>query len=159
KRGSIPINQLQYQIILSHNVVKTNDISQIVDRVISGDTVLFVEGIAECLIIETRKYETRSIEEPVSEKVLSGPREGFTESILTNISLVRRKLRTNDLKFEYIVLGEKSRTKACVCYIEGIVNKQILNELYKRLDNFNIDGVLDINYIQEFIKDSPLSMF
>lgn len=159
RRGFNSVDKLQYQIIISHNIIKTKDISKIVDGIIDGNTVLFVEGSPESLIIETKKYETRAIEEPISEKVLIGPREGFTESILTNISMIRRKLRTSDLKFEFTVFGEKSHTKACICYIEGVANNQILDELYKRLDNFNIDGVLDVNYINEFINDAPLSIF
>ncbi|QUH19234.1 spore germination protein [Alkaliphilus sp. B6464] len=159
EEGADSINQLHHQIIAADNVTKTKDIAKIIEGIVSGDTILFVEGSSESLIIDTKQYETRSIEEPVSEKVLRGPREGFTEHIITNLAMIRRKLKTNDLKFEFTVLGQQSRTRACICYIDGIVNKKILNELYKRLDSFSIDGVLDVNYIQEFIKDSPLSMF
>ncbi len=159
EKGADAINQLHHQIIAADNVTRTKDIAKIIGGIVSGDTILFVEGSSESLIIDTKKYETRAIEEPVSEKVLRGPREGFTEDIITNLSMIRRKLKTNDLKFEFTALGQQSRTRACICYIEGIVNKKILNELYKRLGSFSIDGVLDVNYIQEFIKDSPLSMF
>ncbi|NLL71367.1 MAG: spore germination protein [Epulopiscium sp.] len=153
------INHLQYQIITSNEIQKTNDTNQLVTAIISGDTVLFVEGFPEALIINTKGWKTRSITEPVSERVLRGSREGFTESIIMNLSMIRRKIQTPDLKFEFLVLGNQTQTKACICYIDGIVNKKILTELYQRLENFNLDGALGINYIQECIKDHPLSPF
>ena len=152
-------DQLQYEIISASNVSRTDDVNKIIEEIVSGSTVLFLENANSALIIDTQQYETRSIEEPVSEKTLRGPREGFTENILTNISMVRRKLKTNHLKLEFRVFGKQSHTKTCICYIDGIVNKKILQELYRRLEDFHMDGVLDVNYIQELIKDSPLSLF
>jgi spore germination protein KA len=91
--------------------------------------------------------------------VIRGPREGFTESMLTNISLVCRKLRTNELKLTYVTLGDRTNTKGCICYLDSIVNKQVLSEFKKRLNKIKIDGVLDTNYITELTKDKPWSLF
>ena len=109
------------------------------------------------LILNTKGWVTRSISEPDGEKVLKGPREGFNESILMNLSLVRRKIRTPDLKMEFKTFGTRTNTKACICYLDSLVDKKVLNELKKRLDSFTIDGTLDSNYLCEFIKDSPCS--
>lgn len=101
----------------------------------------------------------RSISEPPSENVLQGPREGFTEALLINLSLVRRKLCNPDLKFNFKTLGKQTQTKIAVCYIEGIVKPQILAEVERRLEKIQIDGILDTNYVEELIKDSPYSPF
>jgi spore germination protein KA len=150
---------LQYQVIASSNVQKTSDINKILESLFSGYTVLFTEGFAEALLISTKGWQARSIDEPEGEKVLRGPREGFTESIITNLSMIRRKLKTPDLKFKFRTIGIRTRTRVCICYIDSIANKNILNELEKRLDDIEIDGILDSGYIQEIIKDSPFSPF
>lgn len=153
------IYTLQYQIIISNQITETDSLVKLVEAIINGDTILFVDGSSESLIINTKGWKTRSIEEPPSEKVLKGPREGFTESFIVNLSMIRRKIASKNLKFKFITLGKETRTKGCICYIEGIVNEKILDELYKRLESFNIDSALGSNYLQEFIKDEPLSPF
>jgi spore germination protein KA len=153
------IEYLQNQVIVSNNVEKTDNIDKLIEAVISGDTILFAENSLEGIIIDTKGWPSRAIEEPLVERVLRGPREGFTESIMENLALIRRKLRTTDLKFEFTTLGERTNTKACICYIEGLANEKILKELHKRLKDISIDGVLDSNYVNEIICDSPLSLF
>lgn len=153
------IDELIKHVIQVYDVKKTEKIKDIVENVTYGDVVLFIDGISEVLILNTKHSEQRSITEPENEKVIMGPREGFSESILTNLSMIRRKLRTNELKFKYHSFGDKTNTKACVCYIDSIVDKKILNELYKRLKKIKIDGVIDTNYINELIRDNPLSPF
>lgn len=153
------IDILQFQVILSNNIEKVSFVEKLVEAIINGDTVLLLEGSEEALIINTRGWQTRRVENPESENVLRGPREGFTESLLINLTLIRRRISTPDLKFTFKTLGNRSRTKASICYIEGLVNEKILEELLKRLDDLEIDSVLDTGYIQELIKDSPLSPF
>lgn len=157
--GDDTIDKLHFQIIVSNNIEKGSDIEKLVEAVINGDTVLLLEGSEEALIVSSKGWQTRAVEKPESENVLRGPREGFTESLMINLTLIRRRVKTPDLKFTFRTIGVRSRTKACICYIEGVVNEKILNELIHRLDGINIDGVLDSGYIQEFIKDSPLSPF
>lgn len=158
-RESNSIDFLQYKLIVSNNVEKTSDLDKMLESIMSGDTLLLMESNAEALIITSKGWKSRSIEEPITETVLRGPREGFTESLLTNLSLVRRKLKTTDLKFEFNVMGERSRTKTCLCYIEGVANEKIIEELKSRLNDICIDGVLDSGMIQELIRDSPFSPF
>ncbi|MBM7855094.1 spore germination protein KA [Desulfohalotomaculum tongense] len=147
------------KVLISGNVKKSSDISCLAEAILYGDTMLLVDGFSEILIIDTKGWKVRSITPPETEKVVRGAREGFTESIIINLSLIRRKLLTTDLKFEFKQLGTRTKTTICICYIEGLAPAKIINELEKRLDNINIDGVLDSGYIEELIKDSPLSPF
>ena len=141
----------------SNSAEKTADVDKIVQAIVYGDAVLLADGRSESLILNTKGWNVRAIAEPESERVLRGPREGFNESLLVNLSMLRRKLRTPDLKFRYMTFGRKSRTKACLCYLDSIVNKTALTELDKRLAQIDIDGTLDSNYISELIKEKPFS--
>lgn len=145
------------QVTLSNDVEKTIELEKIIQAIIGGDSVLFADGYAEVLILNTKGWATRSISEPENEKVLKGPREGFTERLLTNLSMLRRRLRTPKLKMEYQTFGKWTQTQACICYIEGVVNPDVLAELKGRLKTIHVDGVLDANYISELIKDAPNS--
>lgn len=145
-------------VVLSNSVEKTDDVEELIQGIVYGDTVLLADGCMDALILNTKGWNTRSITEPESERVLRGPREGFNESILNNLSMLRRKLRTPDLKLRYMTFGRKSKTKACVCYLGSVVNKKVLAELEKRLRQIDIDGTLDSNYIGELIKEKPYSM-
>jgi len=155
----VTLDVIQNQVMLSNSVERTSDHDKLIQAIVYGDTLLLIDGIEEALILNTKGWTSRSISEPENEKVLRGPREGFTESIMTNLSLIRRRIRTSDLKMEFETFGTRTNTKACICYLDSVVNKDVLDELKKRIHMFSIDGTLDSNYINEFIKDSPYSPF
>jgi spore germination protein KA len=147
------------QVLQINDIKTTNQMKDIIENVEYGDVILFIDGCAEALILDTKQFQLRSIMEPESEKIIVGPREGFTESIVVNTSMIRRKLRTNELKFKMLTIGEKSNTKVCLCYIDSIVDKNILDEIIKRLNKIKIDAVIDTNYITELTRDNPYSPF
>lgn len=153
------IDILINKTIQLNEIKTTKNIKDIVVDITYGEVILFVDGVDVALILNTKLQEKRAITEPDSEKILAGPREGFTELLLTNISLVRRKLRTNQLKIQYVELGDISHTKACICYIDNIVNREALDEFKKRLKKIKIDGVLDTEYITELTKNDKISPF
>lgn len=154
------LEQTLLEKVIQINEIRTTDqMREIVENITYGDTVLFADGMDGAVILNTKGFSTRSVAEPENEKVLSGPREGFTESLVQNLSLLRRKVRTNELKMKYLTFGKVTRTKACICYIDRLINKDILKELYRRLDTIDIDAVLDTNYLTELIKDNKYSPF
>lgn len=159
EKGGRNIDSLISGVLQVDEVQKIKDFASVVEAVSYGDTVLFAEGANEALILETKSFNQRAITEPESEKIMMGPREGFTESLITNMSLLRRKVRTHELKMKFLTLGKRTKTKVSVCYMESIVNKKILGELYKRLNTIDIDAVLDTNYIMELIRDSRISPY
>lgn len=153
------INTLIHQVLFINQIKKTNKWQEIIESLTYGDSILLIEGESEALLLNSKGFNTRSIDEPSGEKILSGPREGFSEALMINLSMVRRRLRTNELKIKFHSFGERTHTQACICYIDNIVNKKVLAELYRRLESIKIDGVLDSNYITEFIRDSRWSPF
>ncbi len=153
------LEALMKKVIVSNSVKIETDINKMVSSIISGDTLFILEGYDKGLIIGSVGWEKRSISEPESSKVVRGPREGFTESMAVNLSLIRRKIQNPDLKFKFRVLGERTHTSICICYVDGLALKEVLNELEQRLNKIKIDGILDSGYIQELIKDAPYSPF
>lgn len=153
------LNSFKKFIITSTSVEITNNSHEIINYILNGRVILFMEGDAHALVIDCEDYETRAIEEPQIEKTIIGPKEGFNESLITNISLIRRKLRTRELKFRLTTIGSVSNTNACICYIDGIADEKLLEEIITRVDNIKIDGVFDVKYIQELIDDNPMSIF
>ena len=133
--------------------------SQLAESIVSGETVLFVDGYAKAMIINTRGWMMRSVQEPEPEKVIRGPREGFVESILISLSMIRRKIASPDLKFRFMTIGARTHTKVCLVYHEALVNHDILGEVVRRINRYDLDGALDAQYVEEMIRDSPYSPF
>lgn len=112
-----------------------------ITSLLSGESLLFVEGSAEVLVMETRNYPARGTSEPELEKVVRGSRDGFTESMLTNISLVRRRLRDPKLRFEITQVGERTRTDITIAYIDDLVDKELVEIIKHKISELKIDGL------------------
>jgi spore germination protein KA len=153
------LEELKSKVIVSNGVTTETDIDKIISSIVNGDTLFLLDGYDKALIINSKLWLTRAITEPESAKVVRGPREGFNESIIINLTMLRRKIKTADLKFKFRVMGERTLTKVCVCYIDDLVMDGVLDELEQRLDSIKIDAILDSGYIQELIKDAPYSPF
>ena len=148
----------QYLLGVSDNNIH-KDISKVVNSILDGKVVLFVDGINEAMIIDINNPPGRAVEEPQSETVLKGPREGFTESIGSNITLLRKKIKSTNFKMEEFRIGRETKTKVMIVYLENIVNPKIVNEVKERINKIDIDSVLESNYIKEHIEDEPTSNF
>ena len=157
--GVMGINELSEKIVLCNELSKSSDMSEIIESMLYGDTIIIMDGQNESLIVNTKGWQTRGISEPDDDKSLKGPREGFSESAMQNVSLLRRKLLTPELKFEFLKLGTRSGTRICICYLDSITEKNILDDLKKRLSKIEIDGIISTGNIDELIKDHPYSLF
>lgn len=153
------IDFLKKQVIISAEVKSSRNLVDITNFILRGDTLLLMDESSEGLIIDTKGFKTRGIEEPELEKSIKGPREGFTESLGDNITLLRRKLETKDLKFQHKTIGTSSRTRACITYLGDRIDKEILEEVNRRIDAIQIDGVLSVKSIHELIDDESFSIF
>lgn len=150
---------IKKKILPVQHVEETSNLGKVIDSVLSGDTVLFVDGHGRAIISASRGWESRKVEESQTEMVVRGPREAFVETIRVNLSLLRRKIKSPDLKIEMMKLGRVTKTDVAVVYIKGIANDKIVAEVKERLDRIKIDAVLETGYIEELIEDSPWSPF
>ncbi len=153
------IDYIKNNIISYSSAEKTTDLDTIIHSVLYGSALILSDNCSEALIVDVSGFKSRNISEPTVESVIRGPREGFVEQLFINTSLIRRRILNSDLKFKFKVMGKTTKTKICICYLKGLANPKILDELNKRLDSIDIDGILDSGYIQELIKDEPFSPF
>ncbi len=161
-------NTLQYQglelqniknIITNNEMEEVEAIKDIVNSVLSGDSVLIAEGSKKGLVIDTKGWDKRAVEEPMVERVVRGSREGLTESIRSNTGLIRRKLKDPALKIHEMKVGIRTQTFVSVLYIEDIVNKELLKKVITEIENIQIDGILESGYIEQYLETHQYSPF
>ncbi|KAB2330144.1 spore germination protein [Cytobacillus depressus] len=150
---------LEEKLIAISQMKTVSKITELVDGILKANIGFLVEGEQNSIIVDMKGFEKRSIEEPQTEVSLRGPRDGFTEVIRTNTALLRRRIRSTKLKFEPFTIGEFSQTDVAISYIEGIAAESVLREVRIRLERIQIDGILESEFIEEFIEDFPFSPF
>lgn len=158
-KGEPSLELLKKRIITSCEIGDILDIQQALDAILSGDVVLFLENEKTALKVNMRDWEKRNIEEPQSDAVIRGPREGFTETLHTNMSLLRRIIKNSSLRFEKMKVGEQTNTDICICYIKGIADEQVVKSIRKRISRIETAAVLESGYIEEYIEEYPYSIF
>ena len=141
--------------ILTSKVNEICTLEEAIDEILHGRLVLFAEGLKKAYSVDLSKWDKRQVEQPQSEAVVRGPKEGFIEDIAVNKVLLRRKLRNSNLIFEDLQLGKQTRTTISIAYIKGIANQEVLKELKGRISRINADAILESGYIEEFIEDLP----
>lgn len=132
---------------------------EVVDGVLKGYVALLTEGDSEALISDFQHYQQRNVDEPATESVVRGPRDGFTESLRVNTSLIRRRLCTHQLVNKSFQLGEITGTNVEILYLQGIAKDSIVQEVIRRISEIRIDGILESGYIEELIEDTSYSPF
>lgn len=151
--------KLKEQVLRMGSVKPVYTIPELISAVLQGLTGLLIEGEKCALIVEAVDWPQRSVQEPATDVVIRGPREGFIESMRSNVALLRRKIHHVDLKIEQVCLGRYSQTYIGIVYIKSIVNKDVLAELKQRLKRIDIDAILDSGYIEQLVQDTPYSIF
>lgn len=126
---------------------------------LSGDTILLIDGYDQGLVISNRHWVERGVTEPTAQTVVRGPREGFTENLRVNTALVRRKIKDPNLWIESKTIGTRTKTNIAIAYIHDIANEKIVDEVRLRLNRIDIDGILESGDIEELIQDSLYSPF
>jgi spore germination protein KA len=144
-------------LVASGAVERASSPKVMLGALLSGRAALLFEDSTEGLLITVRGWQSRAVEEPPSEAVARGPREGFVETLQTNTALLRRRIRSDELTFRSLVLGRRTQTTIVVAYVRDLADPGLVSELLRRLGAIDIDGVLDAGQLREFITDAPLS--
>lgn len=153
------LKELEEEVLCANEVGKTDSLDEVVQAILSGDSCLFLEGIEEVLIIGSKGWATRGVEEPVTEALIRGPRDGFNENLQTNTAHIRRRLRDRNLRFDSHTVGKRTKKGLVVAYVEGIVHPDIVKEVNRRIKTIDIDDVPESGYVEQWIEDSFLSPF
>ncbi len=114
---------------------------EIITNILSGVVCLFINGYAKCFAIDCRTYPMRSVEEPDKDKTLRGSRDGFVETVVFNTALIRRRIRSTDLRMEMLNAGISSKSDIVLCYMKGRADEALLNTVRTRIENLQIDAL------------------
>ncbi|WP_125153325.1 spore germination protein [Clostridium rectalis] len=151
--------EIKDRILTVSDVTEIEKLSEGINAVLSGDTLMIIDGLSTGYIIATRLWPVRGVSEPSSETVMRGSRDGFTETIRFNTALVRRRIRDTRLKIISNSIGVRSKTDVAIMYIEDIAESSIVEEVESRLKKINIDCILDSGYVEQLIEDNKYSPF
>ena len=122
-------------------VESSDDIDFIKTAILSGPSVLLIDGISSALIADTRTYPMRGVEEPQKDKSLRGARDGFVETLVMNTAMIRRRIRDSRLRMEYMQIGSDTKLDIAIGYIVGKADKRVLDILREKLGNIDISGI------------------
>ena len=152
------IDDVQTKLSVGNGVRKPPNFFSIVEDFTNGYTLIF-DDKDNCLTVDTRTVIGRSIAEPPTSMVMRGPREGFVEDMKVNLTLLRKRLKTPNLKTINLTVGKYTNTAVAVCYIDGIAQQRIVDDVVQRLQSISTDGVLDSSYVARYLDVSKTVLF
>ena len=117
------------------------DFNKIIQNILSGVFAVVIDGYDECILIDSRTYPARSVQEPEKDKVLRGSKDGFVETIVFNTALIRRRIRSTDLRMEMMNAGKTSKTDIAICYMDSRVDRDFLDKIKNRIKNIKVDAM------------------
>lgn len=158
ERSDLIVNALDKLVkgrIVDLQVTEVNTMDKVIYFVLSGPAAIFIEGQEKAIIVDFRSYPARMPEEPDIERVTRGSRDGFTETLVFNTALIRRRLRDPKLRMHLVQVGSRSKTDVCIGYIEDIVNLDMVRKIKEELQAIKIDGIpMAEKTVEEFILGS-----
>ncbi|MDR3540654.1 MAG: spore germination protein [Desulfosporosinus sp.] len=153
------IEILKGRLLTAMSTKDTSDFLELTDFVLDGGVALVVEGSPSALICSVAGPRGRAVEEPITEPAVRGPRDGFVEDYQTNLFLLRKRIKSSRLKVELVKVGAISKTTVALCYIKGIAEDNLIEEVKTRINRIQIDAVAGSGTIEEMITDQPFSLF
>ncbi|WP_273832364.1 spore germination protein [Guptibacillus sedimenti] len=153
------IKDFQQHIQIPKNMKVTTDYSELLASLLRGNIILLVQKGTEGYLVSDQYWQTRSIEEPSSQTMVRGPREGFVETLSINSTLIRRRITNPKLRFKSFIVGKVTQTSVIVTYIEGLVNEDALNIACQRITDCKAREVFETGMLEEMIEDKGYTPF
>lgn len=155
----ITIDRISTSIIYMDDISIHDDADDIMDFVLNGRSVIVIPGEETYLVANTKKVAKREPDSPEIENTLRGPKDGFTENFYSNLSLIRYRIKDVNLKIEKLIVGKRTKTNVAVIYIKGLTNPKFVKDIKKKLEDINIDGIMESGYIQKFLLNHAYDLF
>ncbi|MCI0182499.1 MAG: spore germination protein [Acidibacillus sp.] len=156
---TVIMNWIKETLLPGNQVMEIKTWKDATENILAGSTVIFFEGMAIGLSVETKGWEHRTVGISQTEAVVRGPHDAFTENFRANTGLVRARLRSTRLITEMRQLGELASTDIAIMYIDGLANPRLIAEVKKRLKSIKIDYMPDSGLLEQFMEDDPISVF
>ncbi len=147
-------NYIYKSLIPQNNLTKKNELNSLVESVNSGDCILFIDTLEIAFDIDVKGFKQRSVNTPQNENIINGPQEAFVENIRVNTSLLRRILNNENLIIENMQVGEISKTKVAICYMQNIVNPELIKEIKYRISNLKLDSLISSGQLAQLIEEN-----
>ncbi|UFJ43277.1 spore germination protein [Brevibacillus humidisoli] len=146
------LEKLYHKYIPFYQMEKVGTTDEFMDKVLMGQVGLVIEGEQQAIILDSKKYPGRTPEEPDLEKVVRGAHDGFTETLVVNTALTRRRIRDGRLRFEIMKVGKRSKTDVALAYLKDVANPKLITALKDRIQHVDIDGIpMAEKTVEEFI--------
>lgn len=157
--GESLMREIRENVLGFVDLLEAATAEELIELIISGFAAILIDGVATASLGGLQAFMIRGVSEPSTEVSVRGSREGFTEAIRVNISMVRRRLKTPQLTFEMTSVGTESRTAVCLCYMRDRVSRRLLRDVRRRLQRCTLEMVLDSGYLQPFLEGERRSVF
>lgn len=149
--------KIMQEVVSISSVSESTEAEKIIENILSGFAEIVLDDAAiDCPIFGVEK---RGVEEPPNSKVIKGPREGFVEDIATNTGLIRKRLKSLQLRVVDEYVGERSKTKVSIFYLEDVVRPDVVKNVREKIKKINIDAIIDSYYIESFLEENKLKFF
>ncbi len=160
EKGKGNVIEILQNRINHQQVTKVKNLDEVVDQVLSGLVVFLIEGEDEGIVVDVRSYPGRAPQEPDTEKVIRGSRDGFTENIIVNTALIRRRIRDERLRHIIMQVGERSKTDVCIAYLEDVADPGLIEKIKKEVKSIDTDGLtMADKTVEEFIVNQGFNPF
>ncbi|MDD2212136.1 MAG: spore germination protein [Clostridia bacterium] len=156
--GSEIAEYIKEHLLPGHDVQVLEKYQQILDWVNYGGTAIFIEGCAQCLVVETKGWDKRAVGKPEVEQVIMGPHEAFNETLRSNTGLIRKALRNENLITEMVKVGSRNKIDVAIMYLEDLTNPQLIAEVKRRITSIKTDYVGVSGVLEQFIEDEPFRL-
>lgn len=159
QKGADTLQSLLTSIVTACEASVENDESTAIQKLLEGDAVVFLDGEKGYVDIAAKNWTVRAVTEPPTETVVRGPREGFIEDFVTNVTLLEKRLRTPAFAVKKFKIGREGNTLAGIAYIGGIADKSLIAYAEERIKQLDIDAVSDSHYLVPLLEENPRSVF
>lgn len=146
-------------IVSASNIKESRMLDECILEVLSGNTLLLVEGSNSALVLSSPGWKKRAPSEPISEPSIRGARNGFIETLQDNIASLRRRIKDPQLTIIKLKTGKRTKTDIALAYIKDIASRELVDEVMERIKRINIDEILSSGILEQCIEDSYLSLF
>ena len=142
KEEDLPQQASELNLVMPYVEVDISpDFDVILKNILSGVFAVVIDGYEECILIDSRTYPARSVSEPEKDKALRGSKDGFVETVVFNTALIRRRIRSTDLRMEILSAGQESKTDIVLCYMDTRVDHEFLKKIKNRIKDIKVDAL------------------
>ncbi|KHF40410.1 spore germination protein [Halalkalibacter okhensis] len=153
------LENFQKEFFSSNDSILINYNHEVFWYVLSGYTVILIDGLKKGIALSTVTTESRAVEQSKTQTIVRGPQDSFTEVKATNVSLIRRRIKNPHLKVEQFTVGKDTQTSVCVAYLDNVASEDIVSQVRQRVKDIKGSAIFDSGNIEEFIADRVITPF